>query len=303
MKKTDRKIPGRPATLVSRRRVLTLASSALVLPTLGTSANAFSLWDRLWDRRRPLAGIQLYTLRTAMKNDVPGTLGQVAKIGYKEVEFAGYFGHSPAEIKKMVSDLGMTAPSSHIQVADVQANPKAVIDAALTAGHQFVVIAWFPPEKRKTLDQWKGWTDVLNGFATQCHGAGLRFCYHNHFFEFLPIDGVLPYDILLENTDKKTVEFELDMYWAASVGVDLGNLLAKNRGRIPLCHVKDMTGSGAMTDIGEGTIDFARLFARPDIAPFEHYFYENDDTTTPLESAAISYKALTAILEKLPARA
>jgi sugar phosphate isomerase/epimerase len=177
-----------------------------------------------------------------------------------------------------------------------------LIDGALEAGHKFLVIAWTPPETRQTSDHWKAWADVCNRFASQCHAAGLLFCYHNHNFEFQPVGGELPYDILLKRTDPSLVQFELDLYWAKLGGADLGALLSQHRGRFPMCHVKDMTASGAMADIGQGTIDFKVLFARPDIAPFEHYFFENDDAKSPFESAEISYKALTGILDSLPER-
>jgi len=251
---------------------------------------------------RAKAGIQLYTLRAAMAQDVAATLKHVSAIGYAELEFAGYFGKRPSEICRMVADLGMTAPSSHIDALAARDAPLPLIDGALEAGHKFLVIAWTPPETRKTLDNWKAWADVCNRFAAECHKAGLRFCYHNHNFEFQPIGGQLPYDILLSRTDPALVQFELDLYWAKLGGADLGTLLSQHRGRFPMCHVKDMTASGAMADVGQGTIDFKALFARPDIAPFEHYFFENDDAKSPFESAEISYKALSAILDSLPER-
>jgi len=251
---------------------------------------------------RTKAGIQLYTLRAAMAENIAGTLKRVAAIGYAELEFAGYFGKRPSEIRRMVADLGMTAPSSHIDALAARNEPLPLIDGALEAGHKFLVIAWTRPETRKTLDDWKAWADVCNRFAAECHKAGLRFCYHNHNFEFQPVEGQLPYDLLLARTDPALVQFELDLYWAKLAGADLGTLLSQHRGRIPMCHVKDMSASGAMADVGQGTIDFKALFARPDIAPFEHYFFENDDAKSPFESAEISYKALNTILESLPER-
>ena len=251
---------------------------------------------------RAKAGIQLYTLRAAMAKDVAGTLKRVAGIGYAELEFAGYFGKRPSEIRRMVADLGMTAPSSHVDALAARDAPLPLIDGALEAGHKILVIAWTPPETRKTLDDWKAWADVCNRFAAACHKTGLRFCYHNHNFEFQPVEGQLPYGLLLSRTDPALVQFELDLYWAKLGGADLGTLLSQHRGRIPMCHVKDMTASGAMADVGQGTIDFKALFARPDIAPFEHYFFENDDAKSPFESAEISYKALNAILDSLPER-
>ncbi len=278
--------PGAPARL--SRRALLSGSAALIA--------ACSVPRRALPPQRAPIGIQLYTVRGEMKQDVPGTLARIAKIGYQEVEFAGYFGHTPAQIRRMVADVGLRAPSSHINVADLRADPARVVADALEAGHEFVVLAWLPPEQRATLAQWQGVAELCNRFGAQCRSSGLRFAYHNHDFEFAPIDGTAPYDLLLQLTEPAIVQFELDMYWARKGGRNLVQLLQSNRGRIVMCHVKDMLPSGAMTDVGLGTIDFAAIFARHDISPMEHYFVENDDTTTPFESAAISYRAMLGIV-------
>jgi sugar phosphate isomerase/epimerase len=244
-------------------------------------------------------GIQLYTLRAAMQQDVPHTLERVAGIGYRTVEFAGYFGHKPDEIARLLTGVGLTAPSAHVGALDARDAPMPLIESAHVAGHKFLVIAWTPPETRRTLDDWKAWADVCNRFAEQCARAGLSFCYHNHDFEFHAVGGRLPYDMLLERTDPVLVGFELDLYWARLAGVDLGGLLSAHRGRFLMCHVKDMAADGTMADVGRGTIDFASLFARKDIDPFQYYFFENDSAKNPWESAEISYKALTRILDSL----
>ena len=111
-----------------------------------------------------------------MAEDVAATLKRVAAIGYAELEFAGYFGKRPSEIRRMVADLGVTAPSSHVDALAARSEPLPLIDGALEAGHKFLVIAWAPPETRKTLEDWKAWADVCNRFAAECHKAGLRFC-------------------------------------------------------------------------------------------------------------------------------
>jgi sugar phosphate isomerase/epimerase len=252
----------------------------------------------------PKTGLQLYTVRSKMQEDMPGTLKKVADTGYKEVEFAGYFGHGPAEIKKMVADLGMTAPSAHIQRApDAPPGPQAMIDDALTAGHEWLVWPWFPPEERTPIGKWKEHADTFNTFGALCAKSGLKFAYHNHDFEFQPLDGQRPYDVLMANTDPKVVHFELDMYWCKKGGADLVDTLTKYAERIKMVHVKDMLPNGEMTDVGLGIIPFAAIFAAPGTAKIEHYFVENDDTKTPFESIAISEKALAAILAGLPTRA
>jgi sugar phosphate isomerase/epimerase len=285
----------------SRRALLGGGAALAAMSLVGSGAMAAAKKAAMIaTSRNRKPGIQLYTIRSEMQKDVPGSLKKMADVGYKEVEFAGYFGHSPAEIRKMVADLGLTAPSSHIQGVTFIDDPQQTIDAALAAGHQWLVLPWVKPELRTTIDQWKTIADICNKFAVHCQAAGLRFGYHNHDFEFAPIGGVLPYDVLMQSTDPALVQFELDMYWAKRGGQDLASLMAKHRGRMVMVHVKDMLPNGAMTDVGLGDIPFAQLLAAPAATPIEHYFVENDDTTTPFESAAISCKALTQILAGLP---
>ena len=280
----------------SRRELLATAAAAMAMPAAAAKGVQMSAVRN----RKP--GLQLYTIRSEMQKDVPGSLKRVAQTGYKEVECAGYFGHTPADIRKMVADLAMTAPAAHLQDATFIDNPQKTIDEALAAGHQFLVLAWVRPEMRSTIEQWKAIADTCNTFAAHCKAAGLRFAYHNHDFEFAPIDGVLPYEILMQSTDPATVQFELDMYWAKKGGQDMNALFAKHAGRIVMVHVKDMLLNGEMTDVGLGTIPFAQILAAPAAQSVEHYFVENDNTRTPLESIATSCKALTKILAELPAR-
>jgi sugar phosphate isomerase/epimerase len=237
-------------------------------------------------------GIQLYTVRAAMEQDVAGTLGRIADIGYDEVEFAGYFDTPATEIKRLLGTLDLTAPSAHVQPADMRERPQEVIDAAKEIGHEYLVFPWLPPEQRVTLDHWRATADFCNTFAQQCQSAGLKFAYHNHDFEFQPIDGVLPYDILRERCNPELVKFELDLYWAAKAGQDPNAILAADPGRFPMCHVKDMDAGGAMADVGAGTIDFGGIFASQ---TFEHYFVERDDAPDPFASAEASYRNLVQI--------
>ncbi|HVY83780.1 MAG TPA: sugar phosphate isomerase/epimerase [Caulobacterales bacterium] len=238
-------------------------------------------------------GIQLYTVRAAMAQDLPGTLRRIRGIGYDEVEFAGYFNTPPADIKRLLDDIGLAAPSAHVPAAQMRDAPGPLIETAHAMGHEYLVMPWLPPEARTTLDQWRGWAEVCNRFAAQCRDAGLKFAYHNHDFEFQPIDGVLPYDVLLQNTDPQLVHFETDIYWLKKGGRDLLPFLNQHKARVTMCHAKDWRPDGSMTDVGQGQIDFAAIFAQ---IPFEHYFVENDDTTTPFESAQTSYTAMRRLL-------
>jgi len=238
-------------------------------------------------------GLQLYTVRDQMKADFEGTLARVAEIGYKEVEFAGYFDHSPADVRAILDRHGLSAPSTHIALGEIDAW-KASLDTAKAVGHDYIVAPWIPEEKRKTLDDWKKVADVFNRAAQMAHDAGLQFAYHNHDFEFPKIDGQVPYDLLLQSTDPRLVQLEIDLYWITKAGQDPLAYFARWPGRVPLVHVKDSAGppEHKMVDVGQGKIDWKRIFAKKDQAGIKHAFVEHDQPPQPFEDIAVSYRTL-----------
>src|SRR4029077_19590691 len=161
-------------------------------------------------------GLQLYTVRHQMEKDFEGTIARVAETGYREVEFAGYFGRNPRDVRALLDHHGLAAPSSHVSLAP--AEWRAALDAAPVVGHHYLVIAWIPPEQRRPLDDFKRAAERLNHAATEAKAAGLEFAYHNHDFEFHPLDGKLPYDVLLGETDPKLVQLEVVLYWITKGG-------------------------------------------------------------------------------------
>lgn len=242
-------------------------------------------------------GVQLYTVRDLMKADVPGTLAKVAAIGYKEVEFAGYFGHTPAQIRALLRRNGLSSPSSHLPFESLETGWQKQLDDAKAAGHKWVTIAWLPEEKRRTLDDWKRHAALFNRAAAQAKAAGLRFAYHNHDFEIRPIDGTRPLDFLLNSTDPKLVDFELDLYWAVYGGGNPLDFFNRYPKRFPLVHVKDSSGppDNRIVDVGQGTIDFRSIFAQSEKAGIKHYFVEHDQPADPIATIRNSYKNLQAL--------
>ena len=271
-----------------------LATSAALLPSLDGMAQT-----------PKKVGLQLYTLRDAMAKDPDGTLKKVAAIGYKEVESFGYadgkfFGKTPKEYAAKLKELGLSAPSGHYMTGKVMKAKgtltddwkRAVADAA-EIGQKYMVCAYlFPPERTK-LDDYKQFADLFNKSAEVCRAAGIQFAYHNHDFEFKAMDGKIPYDLLLSNTDPKLVKMELDLYWATFAGQDPVALFKKHPGRFPLWHVKDMEKSAdrAFAEVGTGSINFQRIFDAKKTAGMTNYFVEQDVCKRPpLEAIAISYK-------------
>jgi sugar phosphate isomerase/epimerase len=240
-------------------------------------------------------GIQLYTLRREMRRDFEGTLMALGEIGYREVEFAGYFGKSPAEVRAILAKARLTAPASHVgDAGDLSKDWEKAVDTAREVGHTWVVVPSINSSLRKTVDDCKRLGDLFNRAAETAKRAGLSFAYHNHDFEFKPIDGVLPYDIFLQHTDPALVKFELDLFWIRRGGQDALAYFAKWPGRFPLVHVKDMDASNTMVDVGAGTIDFKAIFAKRTQAGIQHYFVEHDDPKPDgLASAKASYAFLS----------
>jgi len=272
---------------VSRREFVgTMAGAGLaaVLPRLPLPAHR---------ARLEKIGLQLYTVRKAMQTDVEGTLTRVAATGYKEGECAGYFGKSTTAIKAMLDRLGLSAPAVHVgSLAPEQW--RASLDAANTIGHRYVVVPWIPAEERATLDGWKRVAERYNRAAADARAAGLQFAYHNHDFEFAPVEGRIPYDVLLENTDPQLVQLEIDLYWITKGGQDPLAYFQRWPGRVPLVHVKDSAGppDNKMMDVGAGTIDWKRIFARREQAGIRHYFVGHDEPTDLFASIKASYDYL-----------
>lgn len=275
---------------LNRRRFLqasaTLAAcSALPWPALASQSTALQ------------PGLQLYTLRDWMAVSVPGTLQLVAGVGYTQVEFAGYYSHSPQQIRRYLDDYGLSAPAAHIPLTAFEDSVQQVIDTAGTIGHQYVVIPYLTDAQRgDNIDVYKRLADKMNHWGEACQQAGLTLGYHNHDFEFLRTSGELPFDVLLNNTNPDTVTFEMDLYWMAKAGQDPLAYFDRYPGRFALFHVKDMDKEGAFADVGSGTIDFARTLTKAHQAGLRHPFVERDQTQDKLATIQQGYQALSQLL-------
>lgn len=240
-------------------------------------------------------GVQLYTLRSEMAKSVEKTLERVAKIGYREVEFAGYYNKSPKEIVSILKANRISAPSAHVDLDTIRKKWGEALDVASEIGHQYVVCPWIPENERQSANDYRRVAADLNKAAEAAKARGIGFAYHNHDFEFKPLAGTIGYDILLAETDPKLVKMELDLYWITKGGRDPIQYFNSYPRRFPLVHVKDMTTDGQMVDVGSGTIPFAKIFAKAKLAGIEHYFVEHDNPQAPFASINASYRALRAL--------
>lgn len=243
-------------------------------------------------------GLQLYTVRDLASKNLLHTLEHVAALGYKDMEFAGYFNYSVHTLRRHLDALGLAAPSAHVPLTALQSDIDKVVDQALVMGHQFLVMPYLTEQQREGgIDTYKRLAEFLNGAGEKCRKNGLFLAYHNHDFEFFNTDGQLPYDVLLE-VPAEHLLMEMDLYWTTKAGFDPVAYFNKFPGRFPLWHIKDMDAQGNFADVGRGTIDFERIFAHRDMAGLRHGFVERDVTDDLERTLAVSFTHAEALLSK-----
>ena len=239
-------------------------------------------------------GLQLYTVRSLMDRDVEGTIADVAKIGYKEVELAGLHDKTADEMRAILDRHGIRARSSHSSMQDIRRNWDRTLDDAATLGQTYIVNPWIDEPERTVA----GYTKAAHEMTVAAEAArkrGIGFAYHNHDFEFAPVDGRLGYDILLAESDPALVKMELDIFWIVKGGQDPLRYFAQHAGRFPMIHAKDITRDGRMVDVGKGTIDWPRIFRHAKRAGLEYTFVEHDEPPSPIADAQTSFAYLHAL--------
>jgi sugar phosphate isomerase/epimerase len=246
--------------------------------------------------RSILPGVQLYTLRDIMQENVEPTLEQLVAMGYAEVETHTYYGLSPADFRAMLDRVGLVAPAAHVGSGALQDDLDGVIEAASVLGHRYVFCPHPGGLPYRTLDDYRAMGEFFDGVGARFREAGITFGYHNHQFEFEPIDGEIPLFVMLDNADPANVVLELDLYWAVDGGFDPVDVIERYPGRIHAYHVKDRTTNGTMVDVGSGDIDFARIFEHNERAGLRHAFVEHDNPSDPLQSVRNSIDTLAPLL-------
>ncbi len=267
-------------TITRREAVTRLAVLAAGAPVIGSLSRRAAFAQKETDQANlpgPL-GVQLYTLRAEMARDVAATLARVAEIGYEEVEFAGYFGHSPSEIRRFLADAGLRAPSAHVASNLLEEAWPATLEAAAAVGHEYVVVPSIPESMRASLDDWRGAAERLTRAAAEARAMGLQLAYHNHDFEFREMEGRTPLDVFLETADPDLVQVELDLFWIVDGGGD------------PIAFIDR---DGGMTEVGSGVIDWAEIFRHRERAGIRHYFVEHDRPEKPFQSVEASFRYLS----------
>jgi sugar phosphate isomerase/epimerase len=267
-------------------------------------------------RRRYKLGLQLFTMRAAMRSDVDGTLKRVAAMGYEEFETYGfdpegirYYGLPAKTFAQNLRDLNLTTPSGHYDlnrfVSSSVDDLKRYVDRCVEGAHALgqAYITWpLVDEGFRTIEGFKAVAARLNVAGQQIKKAGLQLAYHNHDFEFVEQNGQIGYDIILRETDPALVKLQMDLYWIAR-----GSKLTANQwfrrqpGRFVMWHVKDVHRTNlGYTEVGNGTIDFTRIWPDASLAGLEHFFVEQGGNFThdPLRSVADSAEYVKRVLTK-----
>jgi sugar phosphate isomerase/epimerase len=298
---------------ISRRSFLKTASASAACAALWNStprlmANALGL---------PL-GLQLYSVRDVLPKDYDGTLHQLAALGYREVEAAGFFGHTPAEVKQSMDRAGLHCVSAHYPLSQLLPKVDETIQFGKDLGLSYIVCASpmlkdpsrvTDPASRAaresmTLDDWRWNADQFNRIGEKVNAAGMRFAYHNHTPEFRSENGVVFYDELLRRTDPTKVSMELDCGWAAVAGQKPAEILSRNPTRFSMLHVKDFKmGHGVVplpeppsTEMGHGVIDYPPIFEAAKKAHIKHAFVEQEEFDMPqMEALKIDADYMRAI--------
>lgn len=302
-----------------KRKKFLQTSSAAFLGTVLLQNNFSSILNFPKDK---MVGLQLFTFFNVIDDDVQGTLKKIAAIGYKEIESAfskkgGYYGMKPKEFASLLKDMGMSWKSHHVLGApfklppgakmpagadgkpisippmrNLRDNMQALVDEAAEGGVEYLVCASTPIN---TLDDIKSSIEVLNKTDEACKKAGIRFAYHNHDAEFRAVEGQIPYEMFLSQTK---MLMELDLAWATKGDKDPVELFKQHPGRFPLWHVKDLDKEMKnVLPVGEGVIDYKRIFEAASASGMKHFFVEHDMPKDPLASITASFNHLSKILD------
>ena len=274
------------------RRDFLKSGSGLALAGLAANARLAAILNGNEEARRLSSfGIQLWTLRDELPKDPKGVLKQLASFGYKQIEsFEGtkgiFWGMSHTDFKRYLDELGMTIISSHCDITK-DFDQKAAEAAAI--GMKYLICPWKGPQK--SIDDFKKFAEEFNQKGEICKKNGIGFAYHNHDYGFVVMNGQMPQDVMMQNTDPALVDFEMDIYWVVTAGQDPETWLKKYKNRFRLCHVKDRTKNTTEKDasciLGQGSIDFSKILKTARRNGMQYYIVEQEKyvNSTQLDSA------------------
>ncbi len=277
---------------VSRREFVKQSSAALAATSL-VSLVGCSKQEGTAKKTIPL-GVQLYSVRTECEKDFPGTLQTIAKIGYDGVEFAGFYGYEAADIKQLLDENGLKCCGSHTQLTALSPeNFEATVEFNKTIGNKYLVVPWLPEELRS---DWTKVAEEFNNLSEQLKPHGMLVGYHNHDFEFQPVDGQLPWDVFAQNTNPEVI-LQLDTGNCAHGGGNALETLKRYPGRATTIHLKEYSESNPNAIVGEGDIPWQEVltFCETEGGTEWYIIEEEKDVYPPLVAVEKCYNNFQAL--------
>jgi len=283
-------------TKMLNRRSFIKNTSLLALSLPLIKSNLFAASNQ---KQLPAIGIQLYMVKEAMEKDPAGTLAQIGKMGYTQIESYGgdkgiFWGMTNKEFNKLVQGNGLTLISSHYS-GNAEGFEKTAAEAA-EIGMKYLIYPWKGPQK--TIDDFKRIAEEFNGYGAICQKNGLNFAYHPHDYPYKPVEGQLPIDVLLAYTDKEFVDFQMDFYYTVTEGKYPEAYIKKYHPRFRLCHIRDVlqvrlpadSEDESACDLGQGVINYPHLLSTALDNGMQYFFVEQSRffKETPLQSAKIN---------------
>lgn len=276
---------------VDRRSAVRALAAFAVTPLLGPMAGIPTASPRRLER----IGLALFTVGRLSSRDYEGTLREVARIGYRDVDMYIYDARrEPRETRAMLDRVGLSCASARIATPALYRGWDRFLDAANTLGARWITLANVSYEERLLLRDWHELAGVLNKAGEAARRHGLTLCYHNHSFELEMLEGAVPLDVLLASTDPALVRLQMDVYWMKHGGRDPAAEIRRLGTRVATLHLKDMDATPArgITSVGRGTIDFKSVLAAAADAKVSHYFVEEDAPADPLQAIRSGYDYL-----------
>ncbi|MEJ1240578.1 sugar phosphate isomerase/epimerase [Chryseolinea sp. T2] len=297
--------------MINRRQFIKASATAMAV--------SLPAWSFIQGRTNamPAPGVQLFTFFNTMDNDVAGTVRAAAEVGLKNIESAfskkgDYYGMKAKAFADLLKSSGMQWRSHHVFGAplkprkDANGNPismpalknlkenlSEILDDAKAGGLQYLVAAHLPIG---TADEIKSSLDILNASAGPCKKAGIQLVYHNEPADFKNIEGKIPYEVFLKETDSDELKFELDIAWAIKAGQDPEQLFNQYSGRFPLWHIKDLSQDyQTVLPVGEGVLNYNKYFTYATKSALKYYFIEHESAQDPIASIGKSIKTIQTI--------
>ena len=241
--------------------------------------------------------IQLYTVRDKTAEDMLGTLAKLGEIGYRAVEFAGYGSSEPTAIREALDKAGIAGVAAHVALSRIDGEFDTVVEEMHIIGAKHLVIPWLPPDQR-TSAGFDHLIETLNTRAPEARDAGLRLGYHNHDFEFIADDGILPFDRIADSTDPSLVSLEVDAGWVKYAGQDPVAVIEQYAGRVPLIHAKEeqIDGVDDLPAPGSGPLPWKAIVAAGNACGAEYLIAEDDKPLDSMKTAAAAYENLTKLV-------